>query len=58
MARLIFTAVQSSQQLIVAPGTPAALEYISTFGGSGGRKKKKKKAPRGNIAPPHEYAGT
>lgn len=41
MARLIFTAVQSSQQLIVAPGTPAASEYISTFGESRGRKKKK-----------------
>lgn len=32
MVCLIFTGVQSSQQLIVAPGTPAASEYIFTFG--------------------------
>lgn len=56
MVCLIFTGAQSSQQLIVKPGTPAASEYIFTFRRIE-KKEKKNPAPRGNIAPPHEYAG-
>lgn len=47
MISLIFTGVQSSQQLIVAPGTPAASEYIFTFGRRG------KKQHREEILPHH-----
>lgn len=49
MVCLIFTGVQSSQQLIVAPGTPAASEYIFTFR----RRGKKKKQHHEEILPHH-----
>lgn len=47
MVCLIFTGAQSSQQLIVAPGTPAASEYIFTF------RRREKKQHHEEILPHH-----
>lgn len=49
MVCLIFTGAQSNQQLIVAPGTPAASEYIFTFRG----RRRRKKQHHEEILPHH-----
>lgn len=51
MVCLIFTGAQSSQQLIVKPGTPAASEYIFTFRRI--EKKRKKTQHHEEILPHH-----